>query len=66
MNPNPDPAKHKEVLVWNAEDCFYEYFVIGNRIWSIQRTISELFGFFNQRGETVMACEHLILVKRKS
>jgi CoA:oxalate CoA-transferase len=41
MNPNPDPAKHGEIPVWNAEDWMYEDIVIGKRIRSIRRTISE-------------------------
>lgn len=41
MNPNPDPAKHADIPVWNAEDWFYEDFEIGHRIRSIRRTISE-------------------------
>ncbi|HEX7362637.1 MAG TPA: MaoC family dehydratase [Bryobacteraceae bacterium] len=40
-NPNPDPAKHKEIRVWNAEDWYYEDFEIGERARSIRRTISE-------------------------
>lgn len=41
MNPNPEPAKHAEIPVWNAEDWFFEDFEIGHRIRSIRRTISE-------------------------
>lgn len=41
MNPNPDPAKHKDIPIWNAESWFYEDFEIGHRIRSIRRTISE-------------------------
>jgi len=40
-NPNPDPAKHKEIPVWNAENWFYEDIVIGKKLRSIRRTISE-------------------------
>jgi acyl dehydratase len=40
-NPNPDPAKHQEIPVWNAEDWHYEDFVIGERARSIRRTVSE-------------------------
>lgn len=40
-NPNPDPAKHKEIAIWNAEDWHYEDFEIGQRARSIRRTISE-------------------------
>jgi acyl dehydratase len=41
MNPNPNPAKHPEIPVWNAENWFYEDFKIGHKIRSIRRTISE-------------------------
>lgn len=41
MNPNNDPAKHKDIPIWNAEDWFYEDIEIGKRIRSIRRTISE-------------------------
>lgn len=41
MNPNPDPARHPEIPVWNAENWFYEDFEIGHKIRSIRRTISE-------------------------
>jgi acyl dehydratase len=40
-NPNPDPAKHGEIPIWNAEDWHYEDFEIGLRARSIRRTISE-------------------------
>ena len=40
-NPNPDPAKHKEIPVWNAENWFYEDIIIGKKLRSIRRTISE-------------------------
>jgi len=40
-NPNPDPAKHKDIPIWNAEDWHYEDFAIGERARSIRRTISE-------------------------
>jgi acyl dehydratase len=40
-NPNPYPAKHGEIPIWNAEDCHYEDFEIGLRARSIRRTISE-------------------------
>src|SRR5258707_12887677 len=40
-NPNPDPAKHKEISVWNAEDWLYEDFAVGKLARSIRRTISE-------------------------
>lgn len=41
MNPNPDPANHKDIPIWNAENWFYEDIVIGRRIRSIRRTLSE-------------------------
>lgn len=41
LNPNPDPALHGEIPVWNAENWFYEDIEIGRRIRSIRRTISE-------------------------
>lgn len=37
-NPNPDPQKHLEIPVWNAENWFYEDIVIGQRQRSIRRT----------------------------
>ncbi len=40
-NPNPDPALHRNIPVWNAEGWFYEDFEVGHRIRSIRRTISE-------------------------
>ena len=40
-NPNPDPAQHSAIPVWNSEDWFYEDIVPGKRIRSIRRTISE-------------------------
>jgi len=40
-NPNPDPAKHKEIAIWNAEDWLSEDFEVGMRARSIRRTISE-------------------------
>jgi acyl dehydratase len=40
-NPNPDANKHKDIPIWNAEHWFYEDVVIGKRIRSIRRTISE-------------------------
>jgi acyl dehydratase len=40
-NPNPDPAQHARIPIWNAENWFYEDIVIGRRIRSIRRTISE-------------------------
>src|SRR5437660_707274 len=40
-NPNPDPAKHKDITIWNAEDWLYEDFEVGQTARSIRRTISE-------------------------
>lgn len=40
-NPNPDPAQHPAVPIWNAEDWMYEDFELGRKIRSIRRTISE-------------------------
>jgi acyl dehydratase len=40
-NPNPDPASHKEIAIWNQEDWLYEDFEVGVRARSIRRTISE-------------------------
>ena len=40
-NPNPDTAKHKEIVIWNAEDWYYEDFEVEKRARSIRRTISE-------------------------
>ena len=40
-NPNPDPAQHKQIPIWNAEDWLYEDFEVGKRARSIRRTISE-------------------------
>jgi acyl dehydratase len=41
MNPNPDPATHGQIPIWNAEDWRYEDIQIGRRIRSLRRTISE-------------------------
>jgi acyl dehydratase len=41
VNPNPDPTKHVQIPIWNAENWFYEDFEIGHKIRSIRRTISE-------------------------
>ena len=41
MNPNPDPAKHKELPQFNTETWLYEDFEVGWRIRSMRRTISE-------------------------
>jgi acyl dehydratase len=40
-NPNPDPAAHKDIPIWNAENWYYEDIEIGRRIRSIRRTLSE-------------------------
>ena len=34
-------ADHAAVPVWNSEDWYYEDFVVGDRIRSIRRTVSE-------------------------
>ena len=36
-----DPAQHSAIPIWNAEDWFYEDLVVGRKIRSIRRTISE-------------------------
>lgn len=41
VNPNPDPALHGRIPVWNAENWFYEDIVPGHRIRSLRRTLSE-------------------------
>src|ERR1017187_1587725 len=41
LNPNPDPARHTEIPLFNTETWLYEDFEIGWRIRSIRRTISE-------------------------
>ncbi len=40
-NPNPDPAAHTKIPIWNAEDWHYEDFEVGLKARSIRRTISE-------------------------
>ena len=40
MNPNPDPATHKDIKIWNAGNWYFEDIVPGTRIRSIRRTIS--------------------------
>jgi acyl dehydratase len=40
-NPNPDPAKHKDIPLFHTEDWHFEDFEIGDRMRSIRRTISE-------------------------
>jgi acyl dehydratase len=40
-NPNPDPARHADIPVWNMETWLYEDLVAGQRARSIRRTISE-------------------------
>lgn len=40
-NPNPDPALHEAIPVWNMETWLYEDLVVGQRARSIRRTISE-------------------------
>lgn len=41
INPNPDPAKHNKIPIWNAENWHYEDFHPGQSARSIRRTISE-------------------------
>lgn len=41
MNPNPDPAAHQEIAVWNAETGCFEDYEVGARIRSIRRTVTE-------------------------
>lgn len=41
LNPNPDPAQHAAIPLFNTETWLYEDFEIGWRIRSIRRTISE-------------------------
>src|ERR1039458_516097 len=41
LNPNPDPAKHSDIPLFNTETWLYEDFEIGWRLPSIRRTISE-------------------------
>ena len=38
---NTPKEEHSSVPIWNAEDWYYEDIVIGHRIRSIRRTISE-------------------------
>lgn len=40
-NPNPDPLLHRNIPIWNAENWYYEDIVIGTRLRSLRRTISE-------------------------
>lgn len=40
-NPNPDPALHREIPIWNQETWLYEDFEVGARARSISRTLSE-------------------------
>ena len=40
-NPKTMPADHAALPVWNAENWFYEDFVVGQKIRSLRRTISE-------------------------
>lgn len=41
MRTMSDPSEHNKIPVWNAEDWYYEDLVIGKKIRSICRTISE-------------------------
>src|SRR5215210_3389538 len=40
-NPNPDPLQHQNIPIWNAENWYYEDIIIGTRLRSLRRTISE-------------------------
>ncbi len=40
-NPKNMPTDHAEIPVWNSENWFYEDVIIGHKIRSIRRTISE-------------------------
>ena len=40
-DPKNMPKEHGEIPVWNSENRFYEDFIIGHKIRSIRRTISE-------------------------
>ena len=39
--PKDMPNDHAEIPVWNAENWFYEDVIIGHKIRSLRRTISE-------------------------
>ena len=39
--PRDMPADHAALPVWNAENWFYEDFIVGHKIRSLRRTISE-------------------------
>lgn len=41
QGPNSDSSKHNEIPLYNTESWFYEDFMIGERVRSIRRTISE-------------------------
>ncbi len=40
-HPATMPKAHAELPVWNAENWFYEDFLVGHRIRSLRRTLSE-------------------------
>lgn len=40
-HPRSMPADHAALPVWNAENWFYEDWIIGHRIRSLRRTLSE-------------------------
>ena len=40
-NPKDMPADHAAIPVWNAENWYYENVIIGHKIRSLRRTISE-------------------------
>ena len=39
--PKDMPDEHSEIPVWNSENWFYEDVIIGHKIRSLRRTISE-------------------------
>ena len=40
-NPKNMPKEHTEIPLWNSENWFYEDVIIGHKIRSLRRTISE-------------------------
>ena len=40
--PKDMPNDHGEIPVWNSENWFYEDVIVGHKIRSLRRTISEL------------------------
>ena len=39
--PKDMPNEHGEIPVWNSENWFYEDVIVGHKIRSLRRTISE-------------------------